>query len=81
LIDPEGEAEFFHETTHVTLLELSDLTIRRYLDAVNVLDKAGGYALQEHGEWIVKRVEGSRSNVIGLPVEALEKVLLRRGLL
>ena len=81
LIAPDGEAEIFHETSRVTLRVLTYLEIGRYLGVVNVLDKAGGYALQERGEWIVERVEGSRANVIGLPTEALEKVLLRRGLL
>jgi septum formation protein len=81
LIAPDGEAEIFHEISRVTLHVLTYLTIGRYLGVVNVLDKAGGYALQERGEWIVERVEGSRANVIGLPTEMLEKVLLRRGLL
>jgi septum formation protein len=81
LIDPNGEAEFFHEISRVTLRILPYQTIGRYLGEVNVLDKAGGYALQERGEWIVERVEGSRANVIGLPTEALERVLIRRGLL
>ena len=81
LIAPDGEAEMFHETSRVTLRVLSPQIIGRYLGEVNVLDKAGAYALQERGEWIIERVEGSRANVIGLPTEALEKVLLRRGLL
>jgi len=81
LIAPDGEAEIFHETSRVTLRALSYQEIGRYLGVVNVLDKAGGYALQERGEWVVDRVEGSRANVIGLPVEALEKVLHARGLL
>jgi len=81
LIAPDGEAEIFHDVSRVTLHALSNAMIGRYLGIVNVLDKAGGYALQERGEWIVERVEGSRANVIGLPVETLEKVLLRRGLL
>jgi septum formation protein len=81
LIAPDGEAEMFHELSRVTLHVLSYEKIGRYLGMVNVLDKAGGYALQERGDWIVERVEGSRNNVIGLPTEALEKVLIRRGLL
>ncbi|MCE0522194.1 MAG: Maf family protein [Methylacidiphilales bacterium] len=81
LIGPEDETEIFHETTRVTLRVLARQEIGRYLGVVNVLDKAGGYALQERGEWIVERVEGSRANVIGLPTEMLEKVLLRHGLL
>ncbi|HEV3273087.1 MAG TPA: Maf family protein [Candidatus Methylacidiphilales bacterium] len=81
LMTPEGEAEIFHEVSRVTLRVLTYQEIGRYLGEVNVLDKAGGYALQERGDWIVERVEGSRANVIGLPVEALERVLKMRGLL
>jgi len=81
LIAPNGEAEIFHEISRVTFHVLTGDTIARYLAEVNVLDKAGAYALQERGEWIVERVEGSRANVIGLPAEALERVFKKRGLL
>jgi len=81
LIAPDGEAEIFHEISRVTFRVLTDDVIARYLAEVNVLDKAGAYALQERGEWIVERVEGSRDNVIGLPTEALERVFKKRGLL
>ena len=81
LIDPNGGMEELHETTRVTLQTLPNQKIGLYLGYVNVLDKAGGYALQERGDWIVERVEGSRNNVIGLPTEALQKMLVTRGLL
>jgi septum formation protein len=81
LVDPDGEVEIFHETSRVTLHTLTSQKIGLYLGYVNVLDKAGGYALQERGEWVVEKVEGSRTNVIGLPTEALEKVFRKRGLL
>ena len=81
LHDPDGKAEIFHETTRVTFRDLSEETIERYLAAVHVLDKAGAYALQEQGELIIERVEGSRTNVIGLPMEVLERIFKRRGLL
>lgn len=55
--------------TWVTFRKLDELTIADYLSRVNVLDKAGAYALQEEGELVIERVEGSRSNVIGLPME------------
>ncbi len=60
---------------------MSSHTISRYLASVYVLDKAGAYALQEHGDWIIERVEGSRSNIIGLPTEVLERVFRKHGLL
>ena len=81
LIAPGGEKEEFHDTTKVTFRALSPDLIARYLSAVNVLDKAGAYALQEHGDWIIERVEGSSNNVIGLPTELLERVFKRHGLL
>jgi septum formation protein len=77
LVGPEGGVELMHDVSRVTFLPLSDETIARYLAAVNVLDKAGAYAVQQHGEWIIERVEGSRHNVVGLPTEALESFLLR----
>jgi len=80
LFDPEGNVNIFHEISRVIFRELSDETIQRYLAEVSVLDKAGAYALQERGDWIVERVEGSRSNVIGLPIERLGQIFKERGL-
>ncbi len=80
LIGPDGAETIFHETTRVTFRALSDETIDCYLAEVPVLDKAGAYGLQERGELIVERVEGSRANVIGLPVERLIPLLRERGL-
>lgn len=54
---------------------LSDADIRKYMKLVNVMDKAGAYAIQEHGELILDKLEGSLSNVIGLPVERLRQEL------
>jgi septum formation protein len=81
LVSPLREVEIFHDTTRVTFLELTNETIARYLAAVPVLDKAGAYALQQHGEWIIAGVEGSRDNVIGLPTERLREILRAAGLL
>jgi septum formation protein len=39
---------------------------------MNPLDKAGAYAIQEHGDTIVSEISGSFSNVVGLPVEQLQ---------
>ena len=63
------------ETTRVKFLPLTAADIEDYLGRVHVLDKAGAYAVQEHGERIVASVEGSFSNVVGLPVEAVRAVL------
>ena len=63
----------FEDITHVTFRTLTSGTIDNYVQAVNVLDKAGAYAIQEHGEDIIESIDGSLTNVIGLPVERLKE--------
>ena len=65
------------ETTRVMFQPLTEAQIRTYLARINPLDKAGAYAIQEHGHLIVERLDGSFSNVVGLPVEALRLELSR----
>ncbi|MBM4455404.1 MAG: septum formation protein Maf [Verrucomicrobia bacterium] len=57
--------------TRVKFRELANAEIRAYVREIDVLDKAGAYALQDGGDRLVERVEGSRSNVIGLPMETV----------
>ena len=78
-IEPHLQIEF-HETTRVRFRPLDAAAINAYLDKVDVLDKAGAYALQEHGDLIIESVEGSRSNVVGLPVERTLAALRRFSL-
>lgn len=75
-LEPRQQVEF-HEVTRVRFRAFDDAVIEDYLAAVEVSDKAGAYALQEHGEMIVESVEGSRSNVVGLPVERTVAALER----
>ena len=65
----------FEAITHVTFRVLTPEMIEKYIKAVNVLDKAGAYAIQEHGEDIIEGIEGSRTNVIGIPVERLTETV------
>ena len=65
----------FEEATHVTFRVLTPEAVEKYIKAVNVLDKAGAYAIQEHGHDIIQGIEGSLTNVIGLPVERLAETI------
>ena len=65
----------FSVITNVTFLSLDAGQISEYLAKIDPLDKAGGYAIQEHKQMIAKRVSGSVSNVVGLPVERLKEEL------
>ena len=76
LLHLRGHREkLFTETTAVTFRSLTSLRIQRYLASINPLDKAGAYAIQEHGEEIVQEIVGSYSNVVGLPLERLQREL------
>jgi septum formation protein len=65
----------FSDVTRVRFRPFGPEVVEAYLSQVHTLDKAGGYAIQEHGDLIVEQVEGSMSNVIGLPLEALRSAL------
>jgi septum formation protein len=67
--------------SEVTFKPLDEATITAYLEKVNTLDKAGGYAIQEHGDLIITGQTGSFSNIIGLPLESTKQILTRAGLL
>lgn len=73
-LDPPFRYDFT-ASTKVFFKVLTEDTITLYLDKVQVLDKAGAYAIQECGDLIVDHIEGSMDNVIGLPTEDLAEVL------
>jgi septum formation protein len=71
-----SKTDIINEFTKVTFTELSDDAIRYYLDNYKPFDKAGAYGIQE---WIglvgISKIEGSYTNVVGLPTEKVYKYL------
>ena len=70
-----GEERTFAEVTRVHFHKLTPAKLRAYLARIHPLDKAGAYAAQDDRGEIIARVEGSFTNVIGLPMEALAEHL------
>lgn len=66
--------------TRVAFKDLSDETIELYLDDVQPFDKAGAYALQGENGRLIERVEGSRANVMGLPLRDVADALRDLGI-
>ena len=64
-------------STRVSMRPLSTQEICTYVDSGEADDKAGAYAIQERGGEFVAKLEGSWSNVVGLPVELLRSMLAR----
>ena len=61
----------FFERTKVLLKKMHQDDIQRYFRRVDPLDKAGAYAIQDRGAGIVRKVKGSFTNAVGLPMERL----------
>jgi septum formation protein len=68
-------------STTVWFSELTEATIHGYAASGEGLDKAGSYAIQGLGAGVVARIEGSYSNVVGLPATHTLVLLRRAGLL
>ena len=74
---------FFSETvvTGVKFKELSDDQIEWYINTSEPFDKAGGYAIQGLGTILVESVNGSYTNVVGLPVCEVMGCLIRENII
>jgi septum formation protein len=70
----------FQEISRVYFRKLSDAAIRAYIDDVYPLDKAGAYAAQGGGVEIIEKIEGSYTNVVGLPMEKTVATLAKFGI-
>jgi septum formation protein len=67
--------------TKVFIKDLTDEEIRRYIKTSEPFDKAGSYAVQGKGGFMVKEIKGSYSNVVGLPICEITDILLSLGIL
>lgn len=74
-----GRKSIGSEKTKITIRKLKDEEIRAYIRTKEPLDKAGAIAIQGIGAKFISRVDGSSSNVVGLPLECLHKLLKKFG--
>jgi septum formation protein len=70
----DGEERSGLEQTTVVFKELSEAEIERYVRFGEWRERSGGYAIQTLGSTLVERIEGSVSNVVGLPVGLLAEL-------
>lgn len=68
------------QETRVCFHPLNAEQIKSYQRSLHCADKAGGYAIQRAGSIIVESIEGCYYNVMGLPVQALQHLLLKVGI-
>ena len=74
-----GEIETLEVVTAVRFRALDAGTVERYVASGEGRDKSGAYAMQGLGAALIARIDGSSSNVIGLPAMETIDLLLRHG--
>jgi len=63
------------DTTTIYPKRLTSEQIAEHINSESWRDKAGAYAIKENGDEFVQRIEGSLTNVMGLPMELLQRLL------
>jgi len=64
-----------HDITVVTFLDLSEEDIRNYIKIEEWKGRAGAYSIRDRASLFIKEIRGSPSNVIGLPMQKIHKIL------
>lgn len=79
VILPGGEAVTGAVTTDVDMRVSTEAELMAYINTGEPMDKAGAYAIQGVGTFLVTAIRGSYTNVVGLPVARVLEVLLKNG--
>ena len=67
------------DTSKVCFYELTDEQIENYVASGEPMDKAGAYGIQGEGQKFVRSLDGSFENVMGLPIQLVEKILKEKS--
>ena len=82
ILDPSGNVAHSEAvTTLVRFINLKEKQIKAYINTGEPYGKAGSYAIQGIGAFMVKSISGSYTNVVGLPLSALIQALINVGAL
>lgn len=79
IVMPGREDHLFHVSTDVTMNEISPEAARAYVATGEPMDKAGAYAVQGRAACFVTRINGSYTNVVGLPLAEVVAALASWG--
>jgi len=75
LLGPDELRIIASDVTHVTMRPITPEEIDAYIESGEWQDKAGAYAIQETADRFVENIEGSFSNVVGLPIGLVRRML------
>lgn len=77
IVDEAGQRWIRSDVTYITMATMTDEDVEQYVASGEWEGKAGAYAIQETADRYVRQVEGSFTNVVGLPVELVSSMLDR----
>lgn len=77
---PDGAVRERVTTTNVLFRTIGEEELARYAASEEPMDKAGAYAMQGTGSIFIERIDGSPTNVIGLPLYTVTELLAEAGL-
>ncbi len=78
-----AEQAKFHTISVASNVEFAKLTesdCKEYCKTNEPFDKAGGYGIQGYGSAFIKKINGSYSNIVGLPIHEVVKLLKELGI-
>lgn len=75
----EPRVDLFHDAAKVTFAQWPEDVLRAYVATGECDDKAGSYAMQGLGTFLVERITGQWSTIVGLPVEPVARRLMEGG--
>ena len=78
---PDGQEEFFCPASRVHMRDWPLEALRAYAGCGESADKAGAYAVQGQGAFLIDRVDGSWTNIVGLPLAEVVDALLRHKII
>lgn len=78
---PDGRERVFSVASTVRMWNAPDAVLKAYAASPEPLDKAGGYAVQGIGAFLIASIDGSWSAVVGLPLTELVCLLLEQGVI
>jgi septum formation protein len=79
VIGPQGRAYCVAAVSHVRFNPVTEREMERYIDSGEPMDKAGAYAIQGKGAFMVQGHDGSFSNIVGLPLATTYRLLESAG--
>ena len=79
LLGPVSRRLIASDTTYVTMRALTGREVDQYVQSGEWIGKAGAYAIQETADRFVENIEGSFSNIVGLPMELVGRMVRTLG--